>query len=82
MATTPPLLSDADREQALWTIAEYVRPDTSIMPRLAGYALSQRSSDTTQHYNWNASIEKEAEKLGLSALAERWIDQADLPEQP
>ena len=72
--TTSTLQGDVDRQSAFWVVAEYLRSDCSVMPRLAGHALALRSASNAQVIDWRTSIEKEAAKLKLSKLAEEWIE--------
>lgn len=77
VATTPPLGTSDDRLDAWWQLSNFLRLDTSLLTRIAGYALAARTGHDTGR--WLDSVREGAAEYGLADHAENWIERVQLP---
>jgi len=64
--TTPELKTAEDRELAWWMMAEQLRDDVSVLTRLGGSALAERTLESGAGHPWKSAVSGQLEALGLS----------------
>ncbi len=69
--TTPELKTAEDRELAWWMMAEQLRDDVSVLTRLGGYALAERTLESGTGHPWKSAVSAQLEALGLSEFEDQ-----------